>query len=220
MSKYEELEAKGMALVEKRNKATGSQREMLNKEIKAIRQAQIKALKDGIVEAFNLAIPVLVEKAIKESGVQKQLKSCAEVNEMDEQIKALLNQVRILEEEANKHTGNKREELFKAAGRIKNQVATLLNQQGKGRAESKVPDPNEYFGSKLPEGFGDYFSGDYLTDEQRDYFNNLTPEQRDYFEVKAPDNMPEARQSTETPKSYEMDADLRRRILNAIGIPC
>lgn len=141
---------------------------------------------------------------------------------MDEQIKSLLNQVRILEEEANNHSGTERAELFKAAGRIKNQVATLLNQQGKseGHAESKTPDPNEYFSDKLPDGFGDYFSGDYLDDAMSEYFDNLTPEQRDYFAVKVPDNVPEARQSTETPKSYEMDPDVRRRILNAIGIPC
>ncbi|HDV2425251.1 TPA: hypothetical protein RHY46_000381 [Escherichia coli] len=141
---------------------------------------------------------------------------------MDEQIRALLNQVRILEEEANKHLGAERAELFKAAGRIKNQVATLLNQSGKGQQqqESKVPDPNAYFGAKLPEGFESYFSGDYLTPEIESYFNNLTPEQRDYFTVKVPDNMPDERPSTETPKSYEMDADVRRRILNAIGIPC
>lgn len=140
---------------------------------------------------------------------------------MEEQIKALLNQVRILEEEANNHSGNERAELFKAAGRIKNQIATLLNQQGKseGHAESKTPDPNEYFSDKLPDGFGNYFSGDYLDDAMQEYFDNLTPEQRDYFAVKAPDNMPEARQSTETPKSCEMDPDVRRRIFNAIGIP-
>ncbi|EFN6125224.1 hypothetical protein FVK23_00340 [Escherichia coli] len=128
---------------------------------------------------------------------------------MDEQIKALLNQVRVLETEANNHTGTERAELFKAAGKLKNQVATMLNQQGKGKAESKIPDPSEYFGSKLQEGFGDYFSGDYLTDDMRDY-----------FEVKVPDNAPDERQSTETPKSYEMDEDVRKRILNAIGIPC
>ncbi|HGG7419983.1 TPA: hypothetical protein ACJHC5_000133 [Escherichia coli] len=139
---------------------------------------------------------------------------------MDEQIKALVSQIRILETEANNHSGNERTELFKAAGKLKNQVATLLNQQGKGKAESQVPDPNEYFGANLPDGFGDYFSGDYLTPEIESYFNNLTPEQRDYFTVKVPDNVPEARQSTETPKSYEMDADVRKRILNAIGIPC
>ncbi|MFN0879457.1 hypothetical protein ACKWNO_01035 [Escherichia coli] len=126
---------------------------------------------------------------------------------MDEKIKALLSQVRILEEQANNHSGNERAELFKAAGKLKNQVAVLLNQRGK--AESKIPDPQEYFGSKLPDEFSDYFSGDYLTDDMRDYFT-----------VKVPDNMPDERQSTETPKSYEMDADVRKRILNAIGIPC
>lgn len=142
---------------------------------------------------------------------------------MDEQIKALLNQVRILEEEANK-PGAPRDELFRAAGRIKNQVATLLNQQGKGQQqgqqqESKIPDPTTYFGEALPTGFENYFDN-YLTDEQKSYFDNLTPEQRDYFEVKVPDNVPDAPKSTETPKSYEMDPEIRRKILNAIGIPC
>ena len=111
---------------------------------------------------------------------------------MDEQIKALLNQIRILETEANNHTGNERAELFKAAGKLKNQVATLLNQQGRGKAESKVPDPNEYFGANLPDGFGNYFSGDYLTPEIESYFDNLTPDMRDYFEVKVPENAPDA----------------------------
>ncbi|EFB3324260.1 hypothetical protein FMR74_24280 [Escherichia coli] len=129
---------------------------------------------------------------------------------MDEQVKALLNQVRILETEANNHTGNKRAELFKAAGKLKNQVATLLNQHGKGQQQQggKVPGL-DYFDNNLDPAFGDYFSGDYLTDEQRDYFS-----------VQAPDNMPDERPSTETPKSYAMDEDVRRRIFNAIGIPC
>ncbi|HGX8968467.1 TPA: hypothetical protein ACJIO8_001845 [Escherichia coli] len=141
---------------------------------------------------------------------------------MDEQIKALLNQVRILEEEANKHSGNEREELFKAAGRIKNQVATLLNQQGRGQQqqESKVPDPNEYFGGKLPEGFENYFSGDYLTPEIEDYFNNLTPEQRDYFEVKVPENAPDAPKKEPDKTKVFDDWEYRRKVLNALGIPC
>ncbi|HCP6967754.1 TPA: hypothetical protein OE759_004408 [Escherichia coli] len=140
---------------------------------------------------------------------------------MDGQIKALLNQVRILEEEANKHSGAEREELFKAAGRIKNQVATLLNQQGKGKAESKIPDPNDYYGAKLPEGFESYFSGDYLTPEIEDYFNNLTPEQRDYFTVKVPDNVPDAPKQ-EPAKATKVfgDWEYRRRVFNALGIPC
>lgn len=142
---------------------------------------------------------------------------------MDEQIKALLNQVRILEEEANKHSGNEREELFKAAGRIKNQVATLLNQQGKGQQqqESKVPDPTTYFGAKLPEGFESYFSGDYLTPEMESYFDNLTQEQRDYFTVKVPDNVPDApkQEPAKATKVFD-DWEYRRKVLNALGIPC
>ncbi|EOW5533609.1 hypothetical protein ACOXRD_004628 [Escherichia coli O9,9a:H30] len=140
---------------------------------------------------------------------------------MDEQIKALLNQVRILEEEANKHTGAERAALFKAAGRIKNQVATLLNKHGKGQQqqESKVPDPNIYFGAKLPEGFEEgYFSGDYLTQQQRDYFNNLTPEQRDYFTVKVPDNAPSLPKQEPAKTEDDSEAELRRRIYAALGI--
>lgn len=138
---------------------------------------------------------------------------------MDEQIKALLNQIRILEAEANNHTGNERAELFKAAGKLKNQIATLLNQQGKGKTESKVPDPTEYFGAKLP-GFEDYFSGDYLTPEIEDYFNNLTPEQREYFTVKVPDNVPDApKREPDKTKVFD-DWEYRRKVLNALGIPC
>lgn len=75
MTKYEELEQKGMALVELRDKATGSERAMLNKEITALRQAQIKALADECVEAFNIAIPTLVQQLISESDVVKQIQA-------------------------------------------------------------------------------------------------------------------------------------------------
>lgn len=137
---------------------------------------------------------------------------------MDEQIKALVSQIRILETEANNHTGNERAELFKAAGKLKNQVATLLNQQGKGKSE---PDPNDYFGAKLPEGFENYFSGDYLTPEIESYFDNLTPEQRDYFTVKVPDNVPDApkQEPAKETKVFD-DWEYRRKVLNALGIPC
>ncbi|HAH9224410.1 TPA: hypothetical protein HIP54_000884 [Escherichia coli] len=139
---------------------------------------------------------------------------------MDEQIKALLNQIRILETEANNHTGNERAELFKAAGKLKNQVATLLNQQGKESAESKIPDPSEYFGAKLPEGFENYFPGDYIDPEIDDYFNNLTPEQRDYFKVEVPENAPDApKQETAKTKVFD-DWEYRRKVFNALGIPC
>ncbi|EQB0867451.1 hypothetical protein LB410_17705 [Escherichia coli] len=73
MSKYEELEAKGLALVELRDKATESERELLNKEIKALRQPQIKALADECVEAFNIAIPEMVKQTIQSSDVVKAI---------------------------------------------------------------------------------------------------------------------------------------------------
>ncbi|HFW6906684.1 TPA: hypothetical protein ACIC41_001140 [Escherichia coli] len=73
MSKYDELEAKGNELVEKRNKASGSERELLNREINAIRQAQLKALAEEVTAALKLAIPELVSIAIKSSNVQKAI---------------------------------------------------------------------------------------------------------------------------------------------------
>ncbi|EME5154239.1 hypothetical protein VYV02_004471 [Escherichia coli] len=140
---------------------------------------------------------------------------------MDEKIKALLNQVRILEEEANKHSGAERAELFKAAAKVKMEVIKLLPKQGQ-QTESKVPDPNAYFGAKLPEGFENYFSGDYLTQQQREYFNNLTPEMESYFavpKIQNFDNAPSAK--PEPTKTQEFDDwEYRRRVLNALGIPC
>ena len=73
MTKYEELEAKGLALVELRDKASGSERELLNKEISSIRQAQLKALSEEIQAALKLAIPELVSIAIKSSKVNKAI---------------------------------------------------------------------------------------------------------------------------------------------------
>lgn len=75
MTKYEELEQKGLALVELRDKTTGAERAMLNKEIVALRHAQIKALADECVEAFNIAIPTLVQELINESDVMKQIQA-------------------------------------------------------------------------------------------------------------------------------------------------
>ncbi|HFL4946626.1 TPA: hypothetical protein ACG34O_004790 [Escherichia coli] len=70
---FDELEAKGAELVEKRNKATRSERELLNKEIVALRQAQLKALAEEVTAALKLAIPAMVEQAIKESDVVKAI---------------------------------------------------------------------------------------------------------------------------------------------------
>lgn len=69
----DELEAKGAELVEQRNKASGSERELLNKEISSIRQAQLKALAEEITAALKLAIPAMVEQAINESDVVKAI---------------------------------------------------------------------------------------------------------------------------------------------------
>lgn len=73
MSKYEELESKGAELVEKRNKATEAERAMLNKEITAIRAAQIAALKEEILQAMELAVPEMIKQAIQSSDVVKQI---------------------------------------------------------------------------------------------------------------------------------------------------
>ncbi|EKE9512797.1 hypothetical protein OXO72_004706 [Escherichia coli] len=73
MTKYEELEAKGNELVEKRNKASGTERELLNKEIASLRQAQLKALSEEITAALKLAIPEMVSIAIKSSKVNKAI---------------------------------------------------------------------------------------------------------------------------------------------------
>ena len=125
---------------------------------------------------------------------------------MNDEIKRLVTQFQILESAAAEKTGSERQALQKRAAEIKMQIIKLLPEQGK--PESKIPDLS-YFDNKLDAAFGDYFSGDYLTKDQRDYFT-----------VRVPDNVPDERQSTETPKSYEMDTDVRKRILNALGIPC
>lgn len=127
---------------------------------------------------------------------------------MNEEIERLVKQFQILESAAADKTGAEKQALLKRAAEIKMEIIKLLPKQGQ-QPESKVPDLS-YFDNKIDDSaFGSYFSGDYLTDDMRNY-----------FDVKVPDNAPDERQSTETPKSYEMDADVRKRILNAIGIPC
>lgn len=138
---------------------------------------------------------------------------------MDE-VQKLLQQVRILEQAATEKTGTERQELQKAAARVKMQIIKLLPQQGQQQQESKIPDPSDYFGSKLPEGFENYFSGDYLTDEMKSYFDNLTQEQRDYFTVKVPDNVPDAPKKEPDKTKVFDDWEYRRKVLNALGIPC
>ena len=139
---------------------------------------------------------------------------------MDE-VQKLLNQVRILEQAATEKTGTERQELQKAAAKVKMQIIKLLPERGQQQQQGgKVKEPSEYFGGKLPEGFENYFSGDYLTPEIEDYFNNLTPEQRDYFEVKVPDNAPDAPKKEPDKTKVFDDWEYRRKVLNALGIPC
>lgn len=70
---FDELEAKGAELVEKRNKATGAERAMLNKEIMSIRASQISALKQEILQALELAVHEMVKQAIQSSDVVKAI---------------------------------------------------------------------------------------------------------------------------------------------------
>ena len=139
---------------------------------------------------------------------------------MDE-VQKLLNQVRILEQAATEKTGTERQELQKAAAKVKMQIIKLLPERGQQQQQqgSKIPDSSEYFGAKLP-GFEDYFSGDYLTDEMKSYFDNLTQEQRDYFTVKVPDNVPDAPKKEPDKTKVFDDWEYRRKVLNALGIPC
>lgn len=72
---FEELEAKGLALVEARNKTTSaSQREILNKEIRSIRNKQIEVLKAELIQGLSVAIPTLVQQLINDSDVVKQIR--------------------------------------------------------------------------------------------------------------------------------------------------
>lgn len=72
---FEELEAKGLAIVEARNKTTSaSQREILNKEIRSIRNKQIEVLKAELIQGLSVAIPTLVQQLINDSDVVKQIR--------------------------------------------------------------------------------------------------------------------------------------------------
>ena len=130
------------------------------------------------------------------------------MNKMDE-VQKLLNQVRILEQAATEKTGTERQELQKAAAKVKMQIIKLLPERGQQQQQqgSKIPDSSEYF-------------GDYLTDEMKSYFDNLTQEQRDYFTVKVPDNVPDAPKKEPDKTKVFDDWEYRRKVLNALGIPC
>ncbi|EEZ5468072.1 hypothetical protein DBO10_001345 [Escherichia coli] len=70
---FDELEKKGAELVEQRNKASGAERAMLNKEIASLRLAQIMALKEETIKGLSIAMPELINQAIQSSDVVKQI---------------------------------------------------------------------------------------------------------------------------------------------------
>ncbi|EEV2581540.1 hypothetical protein V4Y24_004722 [Escherichia coli] len=75
---------------------------------------------------------------------------------MNEEIKSLLVQVRILEEQAQQYTDSRRQALFARAGEIKNEIALRLNRNNHRPAGTPSPET--------------YFAGDWLTDDMRAYF--------------------------------------------------
>lgn len=75
---FNELEEKGLELVERRNKATGAERAMLNKEITSIRHAQIATLKEEVLQALELAVPEMIKQAIQSSDVVKAIEELRE----------------------------------------------------------------------------------------------------------------------------------------------
>lgn len=140
---------------------------------------------------------------------------------MDE-VQRLLSQVRILEQSAAEASGQQRQELQRAAARVKMQIIKLLPQRGQQPEQgSKIPDPSEYFGEALPTGFENYFDN-YLTDEQKRYFDNLTDEQKRYFSpdknIAHFDNAPDAPKQEPAKAKDDDEAELRRRIFAALGI--
>ena len=75
MDKFDELANKGAQLAAARDKAAGAERYMLNKEIKAIKKAQLKIIAEDVIAACKDKIPALVAEEIR-----KQLGDKLKVN--------------------------------------------------------------------------------------------------------------------------------------------
>lgn len=75
MDKFEELANKGAQLAAARDKAAGAERYVLNKEIKAIKKAQLKIIAEDVIAACKDKIPALVAEEIR-----KQLGDKLKVN--------------------------------------------------------------------------------------------------------------------------------------------
>ncbi|EFO1497203.1 hypothetical protein DWS25_03740 [Escherichia coli] len=141
---------------------------------------------------------------------------------MDE-IDSLKRQVEILENEAQNYTGEQRAALFKAAGKLKNQIATKLNEQ----ASRKQAQPEQQQQGPQTPDIESYFQGDFLDRSMQEYFSDsLPPEMERYFvSGDAFDNAPsmpiqQIEQST-ADKQAEEEAErkaLRMRIMHAAGV--
>ncbi|EER7646072.1 hypothetical protein ACQF1Z_004446 [Escherichia coli] len=141
---------------------------------------------------------------------------------MDE-IDSLKRQVEILENEAQNYTGEQRAALFKAAGKLKNQIATKLNEQ----ASRKQAQPEQQQQGPQTPDIESYFQGDFLDRSMQEYFSDsLPPEMERYFvSGDAFENAPsmpiqQIEQST-ADKQAEEEAErkaLRMRIMHAAGV--
>ncbi|QML37906.1 hypothetical protein HVX39_08735 [Escherichia coli] len=127
---------------------------------------------------------------------------------MDEEIEALTRQYRILEEEGQRFTGEKRTEFFKAAAKVKQQIVDKLNEKAApNKPESKTPGTEYWENSNS------------VIDE---YFNNLTPDMERYFTTRedlydgAP-SMPVPTATQQTGDEEDERRKLRQRILRAVG---
>ncbi|EER1103170.1 hypothetical protein BTJ78_001321 [Escherichia coli] len=134
---------------------------------------------------------------------------------MDE-IDALTRQYQVLDEEQSKlPPGPQKTALQKAAGKVKNQLVTLLNSKGVPAQQEpqqqgpNIPDPASYFNN-----------GNSVIDE---YFNNLTPDMERYFTTRedlydgAP-SMPVPTPTESRVSEDEAQRQMRIRILHAIGV--
>ncbi|EMA5645902.1 hypothetical protein ACT24M_000098 [Escherichia coli] len=136
---------------------------------------------------------------------------------MDEQmeIDQLTKQFQILDEEQSKLPASpQKTALQKAAGKVKNQIVTLLNAKGVKPVQPQqqgpnIPDPADYFNN-----------GNSVIDE---YFNNLTPDMERYFMTRedlfdgAP-SMPVQTPTATRESEDEEQRQMRIRILHAIGV--
>ncbi|EFH7906532.1 hypothetical protein FSG55_013345 [Escherichia coli] len=141
---------------------------------------------------------------------------------MDE-IDALTRQYQILEEEAQRFTGEKRAEFFKAAAKVKQRIVNRLNEQ----ASRKQAQPEQQQQGPQTPDIESYFQGDFLDRSMQEYFSDsLPPEMERYFvSGDAFENAPsmpiqQIEQST-ADKQAEEEAErkaLRMRIMHAAGV--